>query len=93
MIRITKCKTVGNPGPLPAKEQDIFVYRVLDDDKILATQSIPAVAPAGINEETIAKRILGTFILKDVDVEEITELEDKKLVVKDKLNNIQKDFN
>ena len=81
MIRITKCK-----------EQDLFVYRVLDGDKILTTQAIPAVATAGINEETIAKRVLGTFILKDVDVEEITELEDKELIVKNKLNDIQKDF-
>lgn len=92
MIRITKCKTLGNPGPLPAKEQDIFVYRVLDDDKILATQAIPAVAHAGINGETIAKRVLGTFILKDVDVEEITELEDKELEIKNKIVSIDGDF-
>ena len=90
MIRITKCKTVGDPGQLPTGERDIFVYRVLDGDKILGTQAIDAVA--GMTGETVVKRVLGTFILRDVDIEEITELEDKELVEKNKLDKIKKDF-
>lgn len=90
MIRITKCKTVGNQGPLPTKETDLFVYRVLDGDKILATQAIDAIAE--LTGETVVKRALGTFILREVDIEEITELEDKELVEKNKLDNMKKDF-
>jgi len=90
MIRITKCKTIGDPGPLPTTEREIFVYRVLDDDKILGTQAIDAIA--GLTGETVVKRVLGTFILRDVDVEEITELEDKELLEKNKINDIKKDF-
>lgn len=91
MIRITKCKTIGDPGPLPTEEKDIFVYRVLDGDKILGTQAIDANTPA-LTGETLVKKVLGSFILRDLDIEEITELEDKELVSKNELNNITQDF-
>ena len=90
MIRITKCKTVGDPGPLPTNERDIIVYRVLDDDKILCTQAIDNIA--ALTGDMLVKRTLGSFVLRDVDIEEITELEDKEIVEKNKLNKIQKDF-
>ena len=90
MIRITKCKTVGDPGPMPTVERDIFVYRVLDDDKILCTQAIDS--NAGVMGEMAIKRTLGSFVLREIEVEEITELEDKELVEKNKLDKIKKDF-
>lgn len=89
MIRITKAKGKANS---PVGEIDVWVYRVLDDDdKILAIQEIEANNAAAWGE-SIVKRQLGSILLDEVEVEEITELEDKELVAKQKLHDLQKDF-
>lgn len=87
MIRITKFKTKEIcPGDI--EPQDILVYRVLDGDRIICTQSIQDMPQS----ESMALLQMARCMLKNVDIEEITELEDKELVEKNKLNNINKDF-
>lgn len=86
MIRVTKFKTKST-DPI-GNEMDILVYRVLDDDKIICTQSIQDMPQS----ESMALLQMARCMLKNVDIEEITELEDKELVEKNKINNIKKDF-
>lgn len=86
MIRVTKYKTkstdhIGN-------EIDVLVYRVLDGDKIICTQSIQDIP----NAESMAFMKMARFMFNNIEVNEITEVEDKELVEKNKLNNIEKDF-
>lgn len=88
MIRVTKYKTKELCGPLATEPQDVWVYRVLDGDKIICTQSIQDVP----NAESMAFMQMARFMFNNIEVNEITELEDKELVEKDKLNNINKDF-
>lgn len=87
MIRVMKYKTKGNcPGE---KEPiDIWVYRVLDGDKIICTQSIQDVP----NAESMAFMQMARVMFNNIEVNEITELEDKELVEKNKIYNIKKDF-
>ena len=88
MIRITKAKGKAN---CPVGEIDVWNYRVLDGDKILAEQSVDF-NNANAWGDSIVKRSLATILLDDVEVEEITELEDKELVAKQKIHDLQKDF-
>lgn len=88
MIRITKAKGKAN---CPVGEIDVWNYRVLDDDKILGCLSVE-VNNADAWGESVIKRQLGSNLLNELEVEEITELEDKELVAKQKLHDLQKDF-
>lgn len=89
MIRITKAKGKAN---CPVGEIDVWYYRVLDGDKILAVLSVEA-NNANACGESIVKRSLATVLLDKMGVEEITELENKELVAKQKLYDLEKDFN
>lgn len=86
MIRVTKYKTKST-DPI-GNEIDVLVYRVLDGDKIICTQSIQDIP----NAESMAFMQMARFMFNNIEVNEITEVEDKELVEKNKLNNIEKDF-
>lgn len=87
MIRVTKFKTKEMvPGKI--EPQDILVYRVLDGDRIICTKSIQDMPQS----ESMALLQMARCMLNNVDIEEITELEDKELVEKNKLDKIKKDF-
>lgn len=86
MIRVTKYKTKST-DPI-GNEIDVLVYRVLDGDKIICTQSIQDIP----NAESMAFMQMARFMFNNIEVNEITEVEDKELVEKNKLNNIKKDF-
>lgn len=88
MIRITKAKGKDN---CTIGEIDVWTYRVLDGDKILTELSVEA-NNANTWGDSIVKRSLATKLLDEMEVEEITELEDKELVAKQKLYDLQKDF-
>lgn len=88
MIRITKAKGKAN---CPDGEIDVWNYRMLDGDKILAGQSVEVNNANAWGDYTV-KRSLATVLLDELEVEEITELEDKELVAKQKLHDLQKDF-
>lgn len=87
MIRITKYKTKEEVGD--GTIQEIYCYKALDGDKIIGTFSVQADLPMA---DTMAQTRLGQYILRQINIEEITELEDKEIVEKDKLNNITQDF-
>lgn len=42
--------------------------------------------------DSIVKRSLATVLLDEIEVEEISELEEKELVAKQKIHDLQKDF-
>ena len=86
MIRVTKYKTKSTD--LIGNEIDVLVYRVLDGDKIICTQSIQDIP----NAESMAFMQMARFMFNNIEVNEITEVEDKELVENNKLNNIEKDF-
>lgn len=88
MIRITKTKGKANS---PVGEIDVWNYMVLDGDKILASQSVE-VNNANAFGDSIIKRSLATVLLDEIEVEEISELEYKELVTKQKIHDLQKDF-
>lgn len=88
MIRITKAKGKAN---CPVGEIDVWNYKVLDGDKILAFQLVE-VNNANAWGDSIVKRSLATVLLDEIEVEEISELEEKELVAKQKIHDLQKDF-
>ena len=76
MIRVTKYKTKSTDPT--GNEIDVLVYRVLDGDRIICTQSIQDMPQS----ESMALLQMARCMLKNVDIEEITEVEDKELIEK-----------
>ena len=73
-------------------KKDAMVYFAIIGDEILATQVIEL---EGINDniaDTMAKHRLGEVLLRKIEAKDITDEEYKTIIEKDKLNNINKDF-
>lgn len=87
MLRITKFKTKAEVGD--GTIQEMYQYKVLDGDKIIGTYAVQADYP---NADTMAQIRLGQFIFKQIKIEEITEQENKELVIKNKIADVEEDF-
>ena len=94
MIRITKIKTkTEDPQKYEGcgTTQEIYNYKLLDGDKIVCTFSVQADLSMDM-ADGMAKTGLGKLFFNQIKIEEINELENKKIIEKDKLNKINKDF-
>lgn len=87
MLRLTKFKT--NEKGYDGEQMEVFVYRVLIDDKIIADFPVQSSLPMA---DLMAKKRLGDYILRDIKIEEITEQEDKELQIKSKVAVVDGDF-
>ena len=71
------------------ENEDCYVYRVIMGDKIMCSE---AFGKDFIQDEQMIKYRFSSFLFKNVDIEEITTLEDKKLQEKSKLAEAAEDF-
>lgn len=79
MIRITKYKTKAED--YDGSTREFYFYKALNGDRILCTYSVQADLPMA---DTMAKKRMGDFLLKNIKIEEITEEEAKIMEVKNK---------
>lgn len=92
MIRITKFKTKAEDPQMyegRGTTQEIYIYKALDGDKIIGTFSVQADLTMA---DSMAKTRLCQYVFNQIKIEEITELENKEIIEKDKINKINKDF-
>ena len=87
MIRIIKYKTKAED--YDGSTREFYFYKALDGDIILCTYSVQADLPMA---DTMAKKRMGDFLLKNIKIEEITEQENKELEIKNKIAVVDGDF-
>lgn len=71
------------------ENDDCYVYRVIMGDKIMCSA---AFVKDFIQDEQMIKHRFSSFLFKNVDIEEITTMEDKQLQEKSKLAEAAEDF-
>lgn len=71
------------------QNDDCYVYRVVIGDKIICSK---AFEKNYIQDPQMIKYMFSSYLLKNVDIEEITTLEDKQLQEKSKLAEAAEDF-
>lgn len=87
MIRITKFKTKAED--YDGSTRDFYFYKAIDGDRILCTYAVQADLPMA---DTMAKKRMGDYFLKNIKIEEITEQENKELEIKNKIADAESDF-